>query len=175
MGAFDSLTDQDKAALRRIAGSYLGGTRFSGPMDLISQTMTRLLCGFRTWPLHLNFMLFMRQTMRSVADADRQRSENRLVEAGDLPRWERTAPQLRSPSAEEVVWERQRRAMADEAIEAAELQLAGDYLALAVIESLRGGASRAELLSAGLLSASEYDAAEKRAVRRIRRCMGQRR
>jgi DNA-directed RNA polymerase specialized sigma24 family protein len=71
--AWDSMGDADRVRLMKIA-VVLQRPPLLGAADLLQEAYARTFSGDRKWPLGLNFLVFMRETMRSVAHGAAKRA-----------------------------------------------------------------------------------------------------
>lgn len=84
--AIEKLTTLDWNRLYKTARSFLFGTGFSDADDLINETFCRALSGSRKWREDVQFVTFIINAMKSVADGERNliyRTEEVLTT--DLP------------------------------------------------------------------------------------------
>jgi DNA-directed RNA polymerase specialized sigma24 family protein len=70
--AFDSLSPQDKLKLAAVERVYLGGTGLA-PKELLHEAMCSAIMGVRRCPRDLVFMAFIIQSMRSIANHEREK------------------------------------------------------------------------------------------------------
>lgn len=172
--AYKSLTQDDLIALRRMACQFLGGSRFSSPGDLIQQTLVLLLTGKRKWPINLDFLRYMRATMRSVASNQRKRKEfaldsgrdiDEMFESGNLDFAYTESVEVTLVQAEPI--EILRRTAAK-----ARASLKDDPTAQLVIDSIFAGYEPQEACAELGIDFNEYRAARQRAIIRMKRYAG---
>lgn len=168
--AYGSLSDDQLLGLRAAARRYLGGTRFSEPLDLAHEALYLALEGRRNWPTHIDFALFLAMTMRSVADADRKRHENSLAVRTSIEELLETVPDWvgSHPSVEDEFLAQEQNHIAQVAADIARAGLAGDESALKVLNGMVSGMSPKEMREAFGLNAKAFDAARHRALRKVR-------
>ncbi|MFM0298711.1 hypothetical protein PQQ99_01100 [Paraburkholderia sediminicola] len=168
--AFLALSDDNQKALSQYAARHIGGTSFAEPEDLIQETITRALEGTRRWPKHVPFTLFMCLTMRSVAEGDRSRNDNKFTAPISAEAFvDRPSPlQKTSPSIEDHLITYERMAQAAVAVCLARSALEGDEQAQRVIDALVFGMTPREACAEFLMSLGDFDSARHRAARRLR-------
>ncbi|MGF6642449.1 hypothetical protein [Paraburkholderia sp. GAS82] len=168
--AFAALSPDEHAILENYAAQQIGGTSFAEPKDLVQETITRALEGTRRWPKHVHFRLFMCLTMKSVAEGDRSRNENKFTvpvsadEFVDRP----SLLQQETYSIEDRLIAYERLWQASRAVELARAALRVDEHAQRAIDALIVGFAPREARAAFLMDESEFDAARHRAARRLR-------
>lgn len=170
---FLSLTDDDHITLRKIAWRFLGGSHFSSPQDLINETLVALLSGQRNWPIKLDFLRFMKATMRSVASNQRKRKEFALDSGRDLDEMFENG-ELDFAYTESV----ETQIIAAEPLEnlrrvakKARAALKDDPLAQQVMDATFAGFEPAEIRIELGVDDNAYRAARQRAINRILRCV----
>ena len=171
LAAFETLSDSDLLALRKYASMRLGGTQYTEPADLLYEALTRCLDGRRQWPLDLPFTLFLNQTMRSIADADRDSCDARLVSRVSGREGASCADPFlgmghNAPSAEDDAIAAESARFASARAEELRGEFKGDPAARAVLDGWLAELPAKELMAKHSLSTKEYDAARKRVSRR---------
>lgn len=174
--AWTQLTKQDLLQLRKAAAHFIREARrspYSEPLDLIHEAFVRALDGRRNWPLHITFRNFMVETMRSVINHDTDNLDNK---PGAHVAWEslevegiELAFDATSPSAEDVAIAFEGRALRVKALKAADEALAreGDSLARNVLRGWAEELTKKQTQRRFGIDAKSYDAARKRAQRRL--------
>lgn len=88
--AIEGLTDADLIRLDKAAAILLGGTGYASPKDLLHEALARALQGGlgpdgRHWPRDVPFTVFVKNAMKSIADASRHSLPvTEEILAGDL-------------------------------------------------------------------------------------------
>lgn len=172
LNAFMLLSHEEKRALHAAARKHIQGTKFSEPLDLMHEALYLALDGRRRWPIGLNFATFLAMTMRSVAYAERTRSENAKTAAfpvEELLEWTAEGSWFAHPSAEACA---QRAQECDELwirIASASAALSRrDRIAARLLEGMVADEPASELRAELNLCAAEFDAIKKRVLRALR-------
>ncbi|WP_277188649.1 hypothetical protein [Caballeronia sp. BR00000012568055] len=170
--AYEELTNKERAVLRRFARKHIRGTSFFEPDDLVNETLARALERSRKWPLSAPFSIFMCLAMRSVAEADRGRPDNKLAwadpliearaEVSDGQSWSLASP----VEARLIALEKLRDA--ETAVRLARAALGDDAEAHRAIDGMLHGIPPRETCAAHSMSAAAFDAARQRATRRLK-------
>ncbi|MES2149886.1 MAG: hypothetical protein V4508_08830 [Pseudomonadota bacterium] len=168
---YSQLSAREKRILNAVACRYVEGTRFTEPLDLIHEALFLAIEGRRRWPRHVNFGIFMVMTMRSIADSDRKRHENKFtlnMPLDELLEWAFVGIEAH-PSAEDDVSAAQEQAFAHGALMAARQAFArDDEVARKVLDGMMLDMSANDMRAAFGLSAPVFDAARKRVLRKLR-------
>lgn len=168
--AYEELTNKERTVLRRYARKHIRGTSFFEPDDLVNETLARALERSRKWPLSAPFSIFMCLAMRSVAEADRGRPDNKLAWADPFieARGDASGGQsLASPvEARLIALEKLRDAA--KAVRLARAALGDDAEAHRAIDGMLQGVPPRETCAAHSMSAAAFDAARQRATRRLK-------
>ena len=174
LNTFASLSSADMKALCLAAAIHMRGSQFTEPIDLIHETLSLLLNGRRNWPKTMEFGPFMFATMRSVADADRQLIRNKLASAARVEDLlEQTyIERFHTPSVEEQLLAREPSRLVAVAAREARAALEGDNDARGVIDGMLADLSPKEICESYKVAPALFDGARKRAVRKIKKCMG---
>lgn len=169
--AFLSLTDAQLLALHKIAQRRISrGSSYTEPLDVIHEALHRALDGRRCWPpARVNFVVFMVQTIKSIASNDRALIANqpgRSFSIDDMTgRWQ--APSS-APSPEDQLEFFQEVELAQKAADRVKLALAGDGDAQKVLSGMVSGMSPRETCASYNLDSKTFDAARHRVMRRLR-------
>ncbi len=129
--------------------------------DLLHDAIDRALDGSRSWPRGLPLLLFLRETMRSLASEHRRKYVDGLIRNEcDLPETaDGQSPLLsvvsESPSVEQDISARQTLASIMKMFE-------GDDQALLILDAMARDASPDEIQRAGHMSPTQYASAQKR-------------
>ncbi len=171
MEAYADLDEAELRTLRSMAGRYRAGTRFTEPLDLIHEALALSASGSRRWPRHLHFGIYMVMTMRSIANADRRRHENRFASRAQLEtalEWiysdDTTHPSAEDEAiaAEDAANRRKAREDSRDAFDPK------DQFARQVLDGLLSGMTSEEMIEKLQLDVSIFYAARKRVLRKLR-------
>ena len=163
-----ALTDADLRRLELIARMRTIGLHEVEWQDLLHEAIVRMLDGTRQWPKDVGLVVFLRQTMRSIAsDYWRRRKISPVV----------AESQLHNPSSEgegtfleavvDLTADPERDAAAAETIAQIEQAFRGDSEALDVLWGMAIGKSPREIQDEGHMDARRYASVQ----RRIRRTL----
>lgn len=136
--------------------------------DLLHDAIDRALDGSRSWPREVPLLLFLRETMRSLASEHRRKYVDGLIRNEcDLPETaDGQSPLLsvvsESPSTERDISARQTLASIMKMFE-------GDDQALLILDAMARDASPDEIQRAGHMSPTQYASAQKRIRRGLAR------
>ena len=165
----NALTVADWGRLKLAAARYSFGGAIE-PDDLLQEALRRSLeKDGRKWPVDVDLVKFLVEAMRSIADGEREKAENRIekvpIGTGQTDEVEDVfdPPDL-SPSAEEHLGEVQDGA----AMKAVLLLLfIDDPIARDIVEGIWAGFTGEELRALTPLNKTEYDSKRKLMHRRI--------
>ena len=164
------LSDADLRRLERIARLRAVGLHEVEWRDLLHEAVARMLDGARQWPEDVGLVVFLRQTMRSIASEhwSRRRISPVLSEA-----------QLQDPSEEaegslldavmDPTADPERDAVAAEALAQIEQAFKGDLEALHVLSGMAIGKSPREIQEEEHLDARRYASVQRRIRRTLAR------
>ena len=166
--AFQNLTPQDQLALHKFAQRHLSAIH-TEPLDLVHEALHRSLEGRRNWPPGVPFAVYMLQTMKSIVNHDRERIENRPGRMVSIDNGTDAGALASSwPSVEEQVIAFNEIELAQKAADRAKQSLAGDAVALKVLDAMLAGMSPRETCEHFGFGPKDYDAARHRVMRRLR-------
>lgn len=166
--AFQLLTAQELRALYLYAEVHLSAP-YSEPLDLIHEALYRSLDGRRNWPTHIQFVVFMMQTIKSIVGHDRERIENQVSRNVSIENdWPDRATEGSSSSVEEQVIAFEQAELARKAAARAREQLMGDGVAQKVLDGVLAGYSPREICEHYGIDRKAYDSARHRVARRLR-------
>ena len=166
--AFANLTPHEFSILRFRALQVLGNSGFSEPLDLIHEALHRSLMGRRHWPPNVDFVLYLIETMRSIAWGRR----NTLGMIGSVP-WHGGSDSMialearPSPSAEDEAIERESLAIAERLAREVRERFDGDRIAEIVFECIMEDLTPVEICDIHGLDFKVFDAARQRVLRRL--------
>jgi len=161
LATLDALSPEEKLKLADIETSRLGGTSFTSG-ELIQETLYRALSGDRNCPRDIPFIAFMAQTMRSIANHDREQGR-RTKPFGDDSDGDADPPDAAAPSPEDDLMQKQDTA----AVQAIHGCFEDDPEAQLVLLGWQDGLRGSELREATGLDQGKLDYA----IRRIRKRM----
>ena len=135
--------------------------------DFVNEAIARLLSGSRRWPRKVPLVVFLLQTMRSIANSHWKRLERpkevresallAVAEAGDgIVDW-----------APDVSMEPEARTLAAETLARIEDLFSGDEDAMTVISGAGNGKSPAEIQTEACMDATRYATIRRRIRRRV--------
>lgn len=169
--AFADLSTREQQGLRQIARLRAMGLHHMGWEDLLHEALYRTLAGKRRWPLDVNLVAFLAQTMRSVASEERDRaafepinlaSDSGAQEDNDRGISEQT-PDARTPEA---------LAAANSALRQIENLFADDPAAINILRGLGEGRTPNEIQTMSGMTETEYASTQKRIQRALARKFG---
>lgn len=168
--AYASLSPKERRMIHAVACHHLGGTRFAGPLDLIHEAVFLSAEGSRRWPLAVDFPIYLANCMRSVADTDRNRAENRRRSSAcfdDLMEWSTHGADM-AANCESLLIEAQERRRAQEVLASARASFEQtDTRAINVLDGMLANMATPDMLDEFNLTARDFAAAKKRVLRRI--------
>lgn len=172
LNAFAALSkkehENDKSTLSRAADRLANDTSYGGGDDLMHECLHRALEGRRTWPLDIDFVHFMFQSMRSVAGADRKRhSSSRTLTISIGTAAESFANQLQQPSVEDELIAREEMLAAADAVDRARVAFMRDPQARRVLDGMVVGKSPIEMRAEFSMTAREFKTTRLRVSRAL--------
>lgn len=168
LDAFQLLSAQELRALHLYAESNLSAP-YSEPLDLIHEALHRSLDGRRNWPIHVQFVVFMMQTIKSIVGHDRERIENQAARNVAIDSdWPERSTEGATSSVEEQVIAFEQVERARKAAARARDQLRGDEVAQKVLDGVIAGLSPREACDHYGIDRKTYDSARHRVARRLR-------
>ncbi len=172
--AFQNQTPAEALALSRYAAWCMRGTTFSEPLDLVHEALGRALDGRRNWSLSDPFAKFMVTTMKSIVNGVRRREENNASTHFSLDAILEDDPDefmvLGALDDERIA--RERFNTCRSIAQLAHDDLRGDDEAQQVLEGMLLGMTASEMRSVLDLDEKTFDAARKRATRKLGRMAG---
>lgn len=168
--AFSTLSSRDQQALRQIAKLRAIGLQSMTWEDLLHEALYRALAGARLWPLNVNLVAFLAQTMRSIASEERGRATSEPVDYSaehgakvEAPSPLESVADARTPESDLVT---------RQAISKVEAIFAGDLEALHLIHGLAEGLTPAETQARSGMTTVQYASAQRRIQRALARSFG---
>jgi hypothetical protein len=172
--AYEALTDDDWAALRKTGRWLLGGTEFSETVDLVNEAIARMASGQRVWPLTVAFPSALAMCMKSIASHSRRSMKLRRERYCSLDDLAETLGESDGawPSQEEALATAERFRERAIAVDKERAAMSGDLACTLVFNGIIHGLSALEIRQRHTLTHAEYKAARQRAMRRIERIFG---
>ncbi len=167
--ALRQLSDGDLRRLEQLARLRVVGLHAMDWRDLLQEAITRLLDGSRRWPRKVPLIVFLRETMRSIAGDHWRRLENPVIVAESelTVNGETGAGTL--DAAVDPVASPERRISAAETLAHIEEAFRGDDDALRVMADMASGKSPKEIQTETGMNETQYASTQ----RRIRRGLTQ--
>ena len=172
VAALRGLTDsewQQLADLARVRATGLG-TLDSG--DLLHGAIDRMLTGKRKWPRDVPLVVFLRETMRSIASNEWRRLEQRVIVAESEMRPDGAWGDGAVEAAPDVSMAPETRVVAAEMLDQIEGVFRDDAEALAVIVGVTGGQSPDEIRRENAMGEKRYATTLRRIRRRLTAAFG---
>ena len=167
--ALSALGDADLLRLKRFAQYRAAGLPQLDWQDLLHDAIDRALSGRRRWPRAISFVLFMQQTIRSLAHEHwRRRVEGPTLTVADLNAGQAltydTAADLEAPTPEQLVEVR-------DSVRAVYDLFSGDQLIHTVLDGLAEGLTPEEIMSKTSLTAVAFASARRKIRRTVERAL----
>lgn len=158
--AFANLSQADLIRVEAFARGRARGLGAATWEDLVQESIARTLAGSRHWPRQVSAVVYLRQTIRSLAEeARRQQIEFGILAGGESDRLAAQAP-AELPDVEAAISARQELLQIQKLFE-------GDAHVMALIDGLNDGETAAQTQTKNGMSAAEHEAARKRFRRGI--------
>lgn len=165
--ALQALTPRDLQRLNYLARVRATGLEPLEGFDLLNEAIARMLDGSRRWPRDVSLVVFLRQTMRSIADSYWSRLDKRKeVPESAVPADAETGDGV-VEAAPDVSMEPEARTLASETLARIEGLFRGDEDAMTLISGLANGKSRAEIQTEACMDATRYATTRRRIRRRV--------
>jgi len=163
--ALRALSDEDYERLEKIARLRVTGLHSVAWRDLLHDALERLLDGRRRWPRNIPLVVFLRETMRSIASDHWRRLDGLVVVAES----EMGADGDVNGGAVDETAQPERRASAEETLARIESAFEGDAEALRVLTAMATGWSPKEIQQEIGIDETRYASTLRRIRRRLRR------
>ena len=168
--ALRRLSDADLRRLERIARFRAIGLDELDWQDLLNEAVARLLNGSRRWPRDVPLVVFLRETMRSIAsDCWRRREDPVVVSASELPTPEGRDSEGWVEGAADHSLDPERRASAAQTLAHIEQLFRDDPDANAVIAGIVSGKSPREIQHEADMHPTRYASTQRRVRRALAR------
>ena len=161
--ALRQLSDEDYEWLEKIARLRVTGLHAVAWRDLLHDAIERLLDGRRRWPRKVPLVVFLRETMRSIASDHWRRLDQSVVVS------EMDADGGAVAKAVDETAQPERRASAEETIGRIEDAFEGDCEALRVLAAVASGQGPQEIQQEVSMDETRYASTLRRIRRRLRR------
>lgn len=167
--ALRRLSDADVRRLEQLARLRAIGLHAVDWRELLHEAIARLLDGTRKWPKQVPLVVFLRETMRSIASVHWRRLERSAVVTGSAMK---TDGEMDGSAVEEALdetGEPERRASAAETLERIEDLFGDDDEALCVLAGMASGSSPKEIQEESGMDETRYASTQRRIRRRLAR------
>ena len=165
--ALRALTARDLRQLDDLARVRATGLEPLEGGDLLNEAIARLLDGSRRWPRKVPLVVFLRETMRSIASSYWKRSDKlKEVPESAVPTHAETGDGV-VDAAPDVSMEPEARTSASETLARIETLFSGDEDAMTLITGLANGMSPAEIQTEARMDATRYATTRRRIRRRV--------
>ena len=162
------LTNVELRKLERIARIRVIGLCEIEWQDLLNEAIVRMLDGSRQWPKDVDLVVFLRQTMRSIAsDHWRRRKVNPVISESQLHEPSEEVEGTLLEVAIDPTANPERDVVAAETIAQIRRAFEGDLEALHVLSGMAIGKSPREIQDEGNMDARRYATTQKRIRRRL--------
>lgn len=168
--AFAALSLSEQQRLRQIARLRALGIPAMTWEDLLHEALVRTLAGKRQWPLEVNLVAFLAQTMRSIANEERERTAAEPIDYAPGPGIDDehsghadSMIEVRTPESE---------LMARSTLQKIEHIFATDAEAIHILHGLAEGLTPAETQMRSGMTRIQYASAQKRIQRALTRRFG---
>ena len=167
--ALGLLSDEDYVRLEKIARLRVVGLHAVAWRDLLHDAIERLLDGRRRWPRYVPLVVFLRETMRSIASDHWRRLDGPVVVAeSEMGTDDETDGRPVANAVDEAA-DPERRASAEETIRRIEDAFVGDGKALRVLAAMAKGQSPREIQQEIGMDETQYASTRRRIRRRLLR------
>ena len=168
--ALKQLSDADLRRLEQIARLRVIGLHDLDWQDLLHDAVARLLDGSRKCPRGLSLVVFLRETMRSIAsDHWRRRRARPILLEAELPRTEGEEVSSIVENAPDFIADPEREAAAAETLAKIEAVFQNDPEALLVIVGMASGKSPNEIQEEADMTPTRYASTQRRIRRTLAR------
>ena len=165
--ALKALTPRDLQRLNDLARVRATGLEPLEGSDLLQEAIARLLDGSRRWPRKVSLVVFLLQTMRSIANSHWKRLEKSKEVAESTVLSDAVTGDGIVEAAPDVSMEPQARTLASETLARIEGLFSGDEDAMTLISERAKGKSPAEIQTEACMDATRYATTLRRIRRRV--------
>lgn len=167
--ALRQLSDEDYVRLEKIARLRVIGLHAVEWRELLHDAIARLLDGRRQWPRNVPLVVFLRETMRSIASDHWRRLDEPVVVAESEMGADGDTGGGAVASAVDETAQPERRASAEETLARIEAAFEGDAEALRVLAAMASGWSPREIQREIGIDETRYASTLRRIRRRLQR------
>ena len=166
--ALRGLSDAEIHRLEQLARLRVIGLHAVDWRELLHEAIARLLDGTRRWPKQVPLVVFLRETMRSIASVHWRRLERSLVVTGSELKTDGDMDGAVEDALDET-GQPERRASAAGTLERIEEIFRDDEEALCVLAGMASGNAPREIQAAGGMDETRYASTQRRIRRRLAR------
>jgi hypothetical protein len=168
----DKLTHEEHALLRQKAKNYLSGTIYTEPADLLHEAFYRCLAARRQWPLHIDFISFIVNSMKSIASADRGSFPAKSIKSANTFEGSLGSDAIsmlgpKHPSPEDLIIQQENLDAVIAMQDKLKIYFIGDPTARMIIDGWIVGYTSEELKKHHGMSDKKYNAARQRVYRKL--------
>ena len=167
--ALRCLSDADLRRLERIARIRVAGLHAVDWQDLFHEAIIRLLDRSRRWPREVPLVVFLRETMRSIASDHWRRLKAPVVVSESEANTDSVTGDGIVGNAADWTTQPERSASAGQVLEKIEREFADDADALQVIDGMARGKSPQAIQDEACMNATRYASTQRRIRRRLAR------
>ncbi len=167
--ALRRLSDDDLRRLEQLARLRVTGLHALDWRDLLHEAIARLLDGSRRWPQDVDLVVFLRQTMRSIASDHWRRLEKPVVVAESELGVDQETGEGALGNAMDPIASPERRVSAAETLAHIERAFKGDEDALKVMAGMAIGKSPREIQAEAGIDETRYASTQRRIRRGLAR------
>ena len=169
VAALRRLSDADLRRLERIARIRVVGLNAVDWQDLLNEAFVRTLDGSRRWPREVPLVVFLRETMRSIASEHWRRLKAPVVVSESEANSDRVAGDGIVDKTADWTTQPERSASAGEVLEQIEREFADDADARQVMDGMVRGDSPRAIQEKACMNATRYASTQRRIRRRLAR------
>lgn len=167
--ALRRLSDAEIRRLEQLARLRAIGLHGVEWRELLHEAVARLLDGTRQWPRHVPLVVFLRETMRSIASNHWSRLERSAVVAGSTMNTDGEMDGGAPDEALDETGQPERRAAAAEILERIQDVFRDDEEALRVLAGMASGSAPREIQEESGMDERRYASTQRRIRRRLAR------
>ena len=165
--ALRQLSDEDYERLEKIARLRVTGLHAVAWRDLLHEAIERLLDGRRQWPRNVPLIVFLRETMRSIASDHWRRLHHSVVVTEAVIGADGESNGRAVANAIDETAQPERRASAEETLDRIEKAFEGDGEALRVLAAKAGGREPQEIQQEIGMNETQYASILRRIRQRL--------
>ena len=172
--ALRALSDADLQRVEELARLRAVGLASLDWRDLLHEAMVRMLTGKRRWPRDVPLVVFLRETMRSIASNQRRQQETAAVVAESETRADPETGDGAVAMAADSSTAPEARTAAAQTLARIEALFEDDADALAVMAGMASGQSPAEIRQEHAMDETRYASTQRRVRRGLARAFPER-